>query len=332
MEQQIEQFLALGPLALLIFALFIIGPFVAVWGMRIFWKGLLVRNIPTSKIRSASVGFVEVKGVARPQTERQTSPITNRPCAWWCCDIHEIITRGGDNENCFLKSVGIDSPFFLEDLTGKILVDPRKAELKMARPDEICWTKEKSDLFKNIIKKWDIKDFTHIEDLVIREFIIPAFQPLYVMGYLEPAHKGMRPSNQSMYENIRALKNDREAMAEADTNKDGHVDVLEWDEFIKKKQSMAKTEAKNESIRYIIQRSQGRPFIISDKYESSVKIGYFLGGILFVILGCGFGAFFTLLSVKESYPIILPIIGNIFGIIFGLVSIKLVKFIKQFVE
>jgi hypothetical protein len=106
-------------------------------GIYLFFRGFvllkrrrLVLDTPFSKIRSASMGMVELSGLAvGPYT--MVSPITARPCYYYRTQAWEW-RREGKNDH-WVKAAGecMYVPFFLDDNTGRVLVDPRGAELDL---------------------------------------------------------------------------------------------------------------------------------------------------------------------------------------------------------
>jgi hypothetical protein len=94
-------------------------------------KRLLI-NTPTSKIRSASVGLVEVSGVATgPYTI--PAPITGNPCYLYQTIVWRQREESKSQEWKTVAEETLHVPFFLEDGTGKLLVSPGGAELDLHR-------------------------------------------------------------------------------------------------------------------------------------------------------------------------------------------------------
>jgi E3 Ubiquitin ligase len=106
-------------------------------GLYLFYRGFLllqrrrlILDTPFSKIRSAAMGMVEVSGLAvGPYT--MTAPITARSCYFYRTQAWELKQRGKNKEWVQVAKECNHIPFFLDDHTGRVLVDPREAELDL---------------------------------------------------------------------------------------------------------------------------------------------------------------------------------------------------------
>jgi hypothetical protein len=107
----------------------------AVGGVYLFYRGFqllqrkrLIMNTPSSKIRSAAMGLVEVSGLATgPYT--LTAPITGAPCYYYRTMVWEWKQR--DKGSSWVKQAdeGLHVPFYLDDGSARVLVDPQGAEM-----------------------------------------------------------------------------------------------------------------------------------------------------------------------------------------------------------
>jgi E3 ubiquitin ligase len=108
------------------------GLYLFLLGFHFLARRRLLLNTPPSKIRSASLGLVEVSGLA---TGARTipAPITSKPCYLY----HTTAWQQRDsNKNQEWEKVADETlfvPFFLDDGTGELLVDPLGADLDLHR-------------------------------------------------------------------------------------------------------------------------------------------------------------------------------------------------------
>src|SRR5208282_5215774 len=115
-------------------------------GLYIFYRGFLllqrrhlILDTPVSKVRSAPLGMVELNGLAGgPYTI--VAPITERPCYYYRTVAWEWKRQGKNNQWVKVAAECVHMPFFLDDNTAKVMVDPRGAELDLHRnfQQEFC--------------------------------------------------------------------------------------------------------------------------------------------------------------------------------------------------
>jgi hypothetical protein len=108
-------------------------------GIYLFRRGFLmlqhkrlIQNTPFAKIRSASMGLVEVSGMATgPQTIR--AGITGEPCYYYRARAWQQSDSGNKGEWQQVADETVGVPFFLDDGTGRMLVYPQGARLDVHR-------------------------------------------------------------------------------------------------------------------------------------------------------------------------------------------------------
>ncbi|MDY7081193.1 MAG: GIDE domain-containing protein, partial [Halobacteria archaeon] len=100
----------------------------------------LVTDTPTSKVRSLAMGPVEFKGKAEKHEETLTSPFSDEECVAYTYGIEEYTKYHTDDGTEYKwKSVEAGKravPFFVNDGTGRVLVDPDGAEMEMTKKNE----------------------------------------------------------------------------------------------------------------------------------------------------------------------------------------------------
>ena len=118
---------------------FCAGIFLFLYGFRLLQRRRLILDTPFSKIRSASLGMVEISGLATgPHT--MLAPITGRPCYYFRTLVWEWKQHGKNKEWVKIAGECMHVPFFLDDNTGRMLIDPRGADLDLHRDfqQEFC--------------------------------------------------------------------------------------------------------------------------------------------------------------------------------------------------
>lgn len=105
-------------------------------GLGMLYTGVLeyrrywyAQDLPTSPVRSAAAGLVEVKGRAVAAGETLTSPFAERACLLCQYVIH---SSSSSDESPFPADFGVVGvPFYVEDDTGRMLVRPAGAEINL---------------------------------------------------------------------------------------------------------------------------------------------------------------------------------------------------------
>jgi E3 Ubiquitin ligase len=156
-------------------------------GFRLLQRKRLIMDTPSSKIRSASMGLVEVSGLAcGPYTVK--APITGAFCYYYRTLAWRWEQRGKNSEWVKVADENLHVPFFLDDNSGRVLVNPQGAEL-----DIHCDFKEE---FSNSIFSSSLEIPGNVADFVARhgvggdhklkieEYCIKPKNALFVLGTL----------------------------------------------------------------------------------------------------------------------------------------------------
>ena len=115
----------------------VLAAFGAAAGIFFFYKGFrllqrkrLILNTPSSKVRSASMGLVEISGLAiGPYV--LTSPLKQGECYYYRSVAWQLKQQGKNTEWVKVAEEILHVPFYLDDNTGRVLVDPRGAEMDL---------------------------------------------------------------------------------------------------------------------------------------------------------------------------------------------------------
>lgn len=103
------------------------------WGFWVFRKYRILADMPRSMIGSMPMGLVQIHGKAKGDVTI-VSPISKTQCLFYRVNVS--MSSSGKDTDRSLNSRGTEtggSPFYLQDQTGKVLVDAREAEL-----DVVC--------------------------------------------------------------------------------------------------------------------------------------------------------------------------------------------------
>jgi hypothetical protein len=109
-----------------------VGIYLFYCGFRTLQRRRLILDTPASKIRSASLGLVEVSGLAvGPYTI--PAPVTGVSCYFHRTIAWQLKQAGKNKEWQKVAEESMHVPFFLDDKTGKVLVDPNGADMDIHR-------------------------------------------------------------------------------------------------------------------------------------------------------------------------------------------------------
>jgi hypothetical protein len=114
---------------------FVSGIFTFFKGFRIYREYRVLADTPEIPIRSMPMGLVEVHGKATG-VEPIPSPISHTPCYFYKVDIQRWEHQGKSSGWRHYKTDIDGQKFYLQDLSGKVLVDAHGAELDLEKSCE----------------------------------------------------------------------------------------------------------------------------------------------------------------------------------------------------
>jgi hypothetical protein len=162
------------------------GIYLFVRGFKMLQRKRLILNTPTSKIRSASLGLVEVNGLAvGPYT--LTAPITGVPCYFYRTQAWELRKSGKNNEWQQVADESLHVPFYLDDNTGRLLINPQGAELDLHRDfheefsHSIFFEKEMPDRVRSFLMRHAVSGERKVR---VDEYCIKPKNFLFILGTL----------------------------------------------------------------------------------------------------------------------------------------------------
>lgn len=166
----------------------------AIAGVCLFCRGFsllqrkrLILNTPASKIRSASMGLVEVNGLAvGPYT--MLAPITGVPCYYFRTMAWQWKREGKNNSWVKVADESMHLPFFLDDNTGRVLVNPQGAEMEIHRDfqDEFSTSLFSSNMQipQNVTSFLARHGVAADKKLKVEEYCIKPKNALFIVGTL----------------------------------------------------------------------------------------------------------------------------------------------------
>jgi hypothetical protein len=162
------------------------GVYLFVLGFKMLQRKRLILNTPTSRIRSASLGLVEISGLAvGPYT--LAAPVTGVPCYFYRTQAWELRKSGKSNEWQQIADESLHVPFYLDDNTGRLLVNPQGAELDIHRDfhaeynSSVLFENGMPDRVRQFLTRYAVSGDRKVR---INEYCIKPKNFLFVLGTL----------------------------------------------------------------------------------------------------------------------------------------------------
>jgi hypothetical protein len=196
----------------------------------------LIEDTPTSRVRSAAQGYVELAGRAVPLPDtKNLAPLTQRPCVWWRYRISKKVEGGsGKNRRQHWQTVasGRSSiPFLLDDDTGTCIVKPDGAEVVTTETTtwygNTPWPAGGGPGTRNAAA-WLMssgRDYRYVEERIYEH------EKVYALGdFRSSASNAERDLDAEQAALLSEWKQDQPALLQRfDADADGRIDLAEWD-------------------------------------------------------------------------------------------------------
>lgn len=166
----------------------IFGVFCLLIGLYFYNKSQIMELTPRSKIRSLAMGLVEVNGFVLPGKMIIKTPMTHSNCVYFKYVIEEYINLDLTGELGVWKPVKegeFSTPFYLNDDTGKILINPKGAEVTTTSTITQLKDYNITEVVESFFSKinYNYKNvFGKIKKARIREVILEPDSRIYVLG------------------------------------------------------------------------------------------------------------------------------------------------------
>jgi hypothetical protein len=240
----------------------------------------MVEDTPTSRIRSAAQGYVEIAGRCRPlQGTENLSPLTRRPCVWWRYRIQKKVesgTTGRRRQNWSTVQSGCSAlPFLLDDGTGECIVQPAGAEV--LTDESTAWygaTPWPVEAAGASLMRFEERRYRYYEERIYEH------EQLCVLGEFGSHTAAAADDRDAAVAALLAeWKSDQAALADRfDADRDGRVSLAEWDaarEEARRTVDERDTERAPESALHTLARpGGGRLFLIAALPEGVVAKRY----------------------------------------------------------
>lgn len=265
---------------LLMSALIVVNAISIFYAYRYFYRKRLIEDTPTSRIRSAAQGYVELAGKSQLLPGPSiVAPMSQTPCVWYRFKVEEKRRSGKDTRWVKINGGISDELFFITDGTGECVVDPDGAQVTPSFK-KVWYGSGGGKL--GTLTNTSISSQSVLGGLTgqyrYTEEIIRTGEELHIMGLFrsEGGAGGNLDVNEDVREMLRDWKKNSELMLERfDTNKDGKIDMEEWEKareaaYQEVMKEHSKVKASLPTFMIGNTHDRRRPFLLSAKEESDL--------------------------------------------------------------
>lgn len=245
-------------------------------GFTYFYRKRIIQDTPTSKIRSAAQGYVEISGHSQLiEGDRITGPLTDKTCVWYTYQIEKKKRSGKRTHWVTVEKGTSESMFMILDETGEMLVDPEGAVVTPIHSD--IWYGHTPR--PETMSPGNNKKFFGIGNYRYTEKRLHPDDTLYALGLFKSTggHHTKFNLNHDVRDLISEWKSNSQSLLENyDKNRDGTIDLEEWEAV--REAALQSVLSQHEEIRSmppvnIIGKTcdKRRPYLLS-AYPQSVTI------------------------------------------------------------
>lgn len=206
-----------------------------------------IANTPTARIGSAPQGYVELAGRARLAGDPVFSPASMLPCVWYRC----LTERESQDSRGSYEYVSLEESehfILLADDSGEVLINPEHAQIEITE--------------KSVLKQGDYR---------YTEWLILPGQALFALGEFASVRGDENLDfRQDVSLRLAQMKQDKaELLRRFDRNRDGEVDLAEWEAVRAAAEAEVAAEYRAErsaSATHVLRRpSDNRLFLITTR-------------------------------------------------------------------
>lgn len=236
-----------------------------------------VEDTPTSRIRSAAQGLVELCGeVDAGGHEPLISPLGGEPCLWYRFRVEEYQRSGRNRQWRTVEQGQSDRPFVLRDDTGECWILPQGADIhpRLRRRWEgpHRWPLSRTagtGMLATVLGR----RYRYTEECLRQDDL------LYALGWFQSRGGGGEPidAERVARQIISSWKADYpDLLARFDRNRDGLLDTREWQQVRAAAASEAQRRARTAATAPVVHSlgkppHRGLPFLLSDHHEEHLS-------------------------------------------------------------
>ena len=179
----------------------IVGIFLLITGIRKIKSYFMIKDIPTSKIRSVAIGISEIIGKSFSKSYLK-SPVTKSDCVYYKYEVKEYRRHRTKDRTYYswdqIYSTNDSIPFKIKDETGEIDINPKSAEFNVklsgkyyqSRPNilsgflniNLSSLTEIDTSSKKLVQTNGVRFFSKVGDRMYYEYMVSSAEETYVIG------------------------------------------------------------------------------------------------------------------------------------------------------
>lgn len=234
----------------------VFAAFAGVGALVSLWRSLVsldrarhIEDVPTSRVRSAAQGYVELVGIAHPDQASLKAPLTGKTCLWYDFCIERYTRTGKTHSWRTVRRGRSEHSFFLRDETGDCHLHPDGADILPLQKQRWYGNTERPMTYggsggSGVLFGSGRYRYT--------ERRISEGDPIYALGLFQTLQPDSpeKQTEMQMTELLAEWKKDhRRLLDRFDSNQDGEIDMKEWES--------ARQHAARQARNYVLARYDG---------------------------------------------------------------------------
>ncbi len=271
------------------------------WSLRCWSQARHLLDTPSSKIRSAAQGYVELAGLLSAADHSVFGPLTGKPCLWWRYTIERYAKVGKTHRWQSVEDGSSEAWLRLSDSTGECLIDPRGAQVYPAKRE--VWEGRLRHPLRSV--SHGVLDGLLGGRYRYTEERLHEGEYLYAIGEFQTQSPAARrfDGGKARGEVVREWKQDFAGLLRRfDGNLNGRLDEGEWQRVQVAAQMEARQRHRQAALRAdwhrLYKPGEAQPFILSSKGKEGA-VRHLRGQALLSALVCLAGACVMALLVNR---------------------------------
>lgn len=193
-------------------------------------RARLIEDTPTSRIRSAAQGYVEIVGTVFPVKNKMlVSPLAGKECVWYSYKVQKYQSSGKSGHWTTIEEGASDQRFAIRDDTGCCVVQPEAAEVMTSHKRTWYGNTPRPDQADNrnvVLRALNTRRYRYVEKYIY------ACDVIYALGFFSTSGGGRNIPNlhQMTGKVIREWKQNYNAILKRfDRDGNGEIDLQEWE-------------------------------------------------------------------------------------------------------